>query len=170
MRRKLAMLVCVILIYTLVGCAGSNSNETVLKNDTANENTNLEATVMGEGSDEGVENSSEMVDLTTLSSTMVYAEVYNMMAKPAEYIGRTVKMQGKFVAIEDPESNEIYTACLIEDATACCAQGMEFILADGAVYPDDYPEVDSEITVIGVYETYEKDGMLYCYLLDATIE
>lgn len=34
------------------------------------------------------------VDLTKLSSTMVYSEVYNMMNSPKEYVGKTVRMYG----------------------------------------------------------------------------
>lgn len=33
------------------------------------------------------------VDLTQLSSTMIYAEVYNMMVTPDEYVGKTVRME-----------------------------------------------------------------------------
>ena len=33
-------------------------------------------------------------DLTRLSSTMVYSEVYNMMYTPGDYIGKTIKMTG----------------------------------------------------------------------------
>ncbi len=36
------------------------------------------------------------VDLTQLSSTMVYSEVYNMINTPEDYIGKTVKMSGTF--------------------------------------------------------------------------
>lgn len=32
------------------------------------------------------------VDLTTLSSTMVYSEVYNMMCEPDRYLGKRIKM------------------------------------------------------------------------------
>lgn len=34
------------------------------------------------------------VDLTTLSSTMVYSEVYNMMYEPDRYLGKRIKMNG----------------------------------------------------------------------------
>ena len=34
------------------------------------------------------------VDLTTLSSTMVYSEVYNMMCEPDRYLGKRIKMNG----------------------------------------------------------------------------
>ena len=74
------------------------------------------------------------VDLTVLSSTMVYSEVYNMLYNdPAHYLGKTVKARGRFsiyqlvtdgVLQPDPVSY----ACIISDATACCAEGMEFVL------------------------------------------
>lgn len=56
------------------------------------------------------------VDLTQLSSTMVYSEVYNMM-----------------------------------------------------ISPDDYPELGSDITVTGIFETYEEDGYTYCRLKNAKL-
>ncbi|MDO4562357.1 MAG: hypothetical protein Q4C12_00840 [Clostridia bacterium] len=109
------------------------------------------------------------VDLTALSSTMVYAEVYNMMAAPEDYIGKSVKMRGEFSLYQDPETNQLYFALIIEDATACCAQGLEFVLAGDYSYPEDYPELGAEITVAGKFQTYEENGELYCHLVDAEI-
>ena len=109
------------------------------------------------------------VDLTKLSSTMVYSEVYNMMYTPDDYIGKTVKMKGQFAYYEDPETKAQYFACIIADATACCSQGLEFILTGEHIYPNDYPEVGSEITVTGIFELYEENGLQYCRLKDATI-
>ena len=40
------------------------------------------------------------VDLTTLSSTMVYAEVFNMMMSPDDYIGKTIRMTGIFTVYQ----------------------------------------------------------------------
>lgn len=110
---------------------------------------------------------SEVLDLTALSSTMVYAEVYNMMVTPENYVGRTVKMQGQFTVYEDTENNKVYYACVIADATACCQQGLEFVLSGNVTYPDDYPEPNTEITVTGVFQTYEESGYKYCHLVDA---
>lgn len=98
---------------------------------------------------------------------MVYAEVYNMMVTPENYVGRTVKMQGQFTVYEDTENNKVYYACVIADATACCQQGLEFVLSGNVTYPDDYPEPDTEITVTGVFQTYEESGYKYCHLVDA---
>ena len=115
------------------------------------------------------------VDLTVLSSTMVYSEVYNMLYNdPAHYLGKTVKARGTFsiyqlvtdgVLQPDPVSY----ACIISDAAACCAEGMEFVLEGDLTYPDDYPELGGELTVTGRYETYERDGLTYCHLVDAEL-
>ena len=110
------------------------------------------------------------VDLTKLSSTMVYSEVYNMMYTPDDYIGKTVKMKGQFAYYEDPETKAQYFACIIADATACCSQGLEFILTGEHTYPNDYPELGSEITVTGTFEVYTENGFQYCRLKDAAME
>ena len=107
------------------------------------------------------------VDLTALSSTMVYSEVYNMMTAPSDYIGKNVKMKGAFSYYQDPNTGNEYYACIIQDATACCAQGIEFVLAGDHKYPDDYPEMNSEITVAGVFDTYMEGEYMYCTLKNA---
>ena len=70
-------------------------------------------------------------------------------------------------------TDKYYHYCIIQDATACCAQGMEFVWDDDShVYPDDYPAENSNIVVTGVFETYREDGdkNLYCRLSDASLE
>ena len=115
------------------------------------------------------------VDLTVLSSTMVYSEVYNMLYNdPAHYLGKTVKARGEFsiyqlvtdgVLQPDPVSY----ACIISDAAACCAEGMEFVLEGDYTYPDDYPELGAEITVIGEFQSYEENGMTWYHLVNARL-
>ena len=107
------------------------------------------------------------VDLTRFSSTMVYSEVFNMMYAPDDYIGTTIKMTGQFVYYENPDTKTQYFTCIIGDATACCSQGLEFVLTGKHTYPDDYPELGSEITVSGTFELYEEGDIRYCRLVDA---
>lgn len=109
------------------------------------------------------------VDLSTLSTTMMYSEVSNMYSTPDDYIGKTVKMSGKF-SVYDEGNGEYFTAVTIQDNTQCCSQGLEFRLKGDAKYPDDYPEADSEITVVGTFETYEEGDATYACLMDAEIE
>lgn len=109
------------------------------------------------------------IDLTALSSTMVYSEVYDMMNTPETYVGKKIKMDGLYSFYHDDTSGNNYFACIIEDATACCAQGIEFELTDNYIYPDDYPEEGGRVAVIGVFDTYEESGYQYCTLRDASL-
>lgn len=109
------------------------------------------------------------VDLTTLSSIMVYSEVYNMMIYPSDYVGKTVKMEGAFASYYDETTNQRYYACIIKDATACCSQGLEFEPTDGYTYPDDYPADGENVCVIGVFDTYREGDYYYCTLRKAKI-
>lgn len=104
------------------------------------------------------------LDLTELSSTMVYSEVYNIMSAPEEYIGKTIKMHGIFTQTE--YNGTTYYNLVIADATACCQQGIEFILTD-ASFPDEYPTIGYETTIVGTFETYEEENNYYCRLKDA---
>ena len=115
------------------------------------------------------------VDLTVLSSTMVYSEVYNMLYNdPAHYLGKTVKAKGTFsiyqlVTDGVLQSDPVSYACIISDAAACCAEGMEFVLEGDYTYPDDYPELGAEITVIGEFQSYEENGMTWYHLANARL-
>ena len=107
------------------------------------------------------------IDLTAMSSDMVYSTVYQMVYNPKEYIGKTIKMAGQyFVAYSNnPENTNFYNYCLVADAKACCQQGLEFACADGHnTYPDDFPEDETNIEVVGVFEMYEEEGYTYTRL------
>lgn len=112
------------------------------------------------------------IDLTQMNGDMVYATVYQLMIDPKTYIGKTVKMTGTYYPVYYEPTKGYYHYCLIKDAMACCAQGMEFIWEDGThIYPDEYPKVDTTITVTGTFETYHDQGdeKLYCRLKNAQL-
>lgn len=143
-------IICVFALF-LVACTNTSS-----RTDT----TKIDSTVQKEESD--------VVDLTKMSGTVVYSEVYNMLISPQEYIGKTVIMNGLFNAYENSEGTGMIFGCVVLDATACCAQGLEFILDGEHQYPEDYPEYGGEITVKGVFDMYEKNGYKYVYLNHAS--
>ena len=150
--------------------ASAESIPTPKEQETPDEQQTPEEPEQTQTSADGVE-----VDLTVLSSTMVYSEVYNMLYNdPAHYLGKTVKARGEFsiyqlvtdgVLQPDPVSY----ACIISDAAACCAEGMEFVLEGDYTYPDDYPELGAEITVIGEFQSYEENGMTWYHLVNARL-
>ena len=111
-------------------------------------------------------------DLTAMSSDMVYATVYQMMILPEDYEGKTFRMEGSFYATYYEPTQSYYYYCIIQDATACCAQGLEFVWGDGShKYPDEYPEEYTDVVVEGTFETYREEGdeNLYCRLTDAVL-
>ncbi len=110
------------------------------------------------------------VDLTTLDSNMVYAQVYDMIFGETDYSGKLVRAKGQFSYYQDPATGNDYFAVLISDATACCAQGIEFVLAGEHKYPDDYPEIGDEIVIHGTFNTYEDETGAYVQLKDAVLE
>ena len=105
------------------------------------------------------------LDLTTLSSTMVYSEVYNIMSDPASYIGKSIKMTGMYANFTGQDGAS-YPACIITDATACCQNGIEFDLTE-----KNYPSEGTQVTVLGVFDSYidKADGNTYYHLRDAKL-
>ncbi|HAS37035.1 MAG TPA: hypothetical protein DCS04_00160 [Ruminococcaceae bacterium] len=168
------MILSLLLSFSACDTRRSESNETSSKQNTNLNNDSFESQtkvttsqrpelISPKGSN-GID-----VDLTVLSSTMVYSEVYNMMTAPEGYVGKSVKMKGQFAYYEDPETKNQYFACIIADATACCSQGLEFVLKGEYSYPNDYPKLGTEITVTGTFKTYQEDGATYCQLVDASL-
>ncbi len=110
-------------------------------------------------------------DLTTMSASMVYTTIYNMLVDPDSYTGKTVRMSGQYYASYYDVTDQYYNYCIIADATACCSQGMEFLLSDeSCTYPDDFPEDYTEITVVGTFGTYEELGYTYACLMESSIQ
>ena len=163
MKRIICYFLSFVLVISLAGC-GEKVKDSSVDNDIPQK----ESTITNDNASE--ETTEEILNLTVLSSTMIYAEVYNMMITPNDYIGKTVKMSGQFAVYEDPNTGAVYFAVIIADATACCSQGIEFVLNGDYNYPDDYPELGAEITVTGVFQTYQENGNLYCHLVDAEMQ
>ena len=107
----------------------------------------------------------DMVDLSSMNATMVYSEVFAMMTEPGEYFGKTIKMTGVCNRYTDIETGADYYACIITDATACCAQGIEFKLPEG----EEYPQMGTTITVLGTFGSYMENGNEYFVLLDSKL-
>ena len=118
---------------------------------------------------EEVESDEIDLDLASMSGTVVYSAVYDMLNDPDRYRGQKVRMKGQFMVYHYEDTGNYYFTCLIQDATACCQQGLEFTYSDEYEYPRDFPEPGDDITVYGTYDTYEEDGYTFCYLKDSMI-
>ncbi|MCR5485444.1 MAG: hypothetical protein K6F09_07600 [Clostridiales bacterium] len=147
-------IIAVILAFTFVllcsSCKGSEKGETA-----AEKNTSAKAA-------EAVQTAVD-IDLTKMSSTMVYSEVSNIMSEPDKYVGKTIRAKGSF------SENEGYYFIVINDATACCQKGLEFIWAGDHSFPADYPEEWSEIEVSGTFESYFEGTKQYYHINNAQL-
>lgn len=108
-------------------------------------------------------------DLTEMSSDMVYSTVYNMLTQPDDYMGKTVRMDGTNQIYQDPETGKSYHLCVIQDATACCAQGLEYVWGDGSHSDEEYPQESTFVSVAGVFDTYLEGENSYIYLRDSEL-
>ena len=96
------------------------------------------------------------LDLTRMSSTMVYSMVFQMVTEPQKFVGKRIKMKGAFSSYYDEESKRRFFGCVIKDALACCSQGLAFETFKPRKYPKDFPSEGSSITIIGRFD-YEKE-------------
>ena len=182
MKRLLCLLLAALTVLGLGACgekSGAPTAETAFPTTASEEPKPLQTLPLETGEREQTAPTADtaestFVDLTALSSTMVYAEVFAMMSSPEDYVGKTVKMQGIFskgqlYAAGSLNDGGTVFACVIQDATACCAQGIPFELAGDHTYPQDYPELGDTITVVGTFEIHEQEGMEFCRLRDAEL-
>lgn len=106
-------------------------------------------------------------DLTNMGSDMVYATVYLLMTQPEDFEGKKFKMKGQYLSAFFEPTKKYYNYCFISDAAGCCSQGIEFALREKLKHPDDFPKDETDIEVVGVFESYTEDGKLYCHLKNA---
>ena len=96
------------------------------------------------------------IDLSRMSSTMVFTMVYKMVTEPEKFVGKIIKMKGTFSSYKDEETGRRFFGCVIKDALACCSQGLAFETAKPRKYPSEYPSEGTTITIVGIFE-YEKE-------------
>ena len=110
------------------------------------------------------------LDLTKMSSTMIYTTIFDMLIMPEDYVEKNIKVKGWFETYTDPYTAELYYAVVVPDATACCQQGLEFVWPGEHNYPADFPTPGEDITITGVYKVTETDGVTYAYLEANAVE
>ena len=155
MKKIIAIMLVLVFALSFVACS---------KNSDKNENLNSKTTT--KATETTTEAKSVDLDLTQLSSTLIYSEVYNMLITPDDYKGKIIKMKGQFNQYTDEQTGKTYNAVIIPDATACCQQGLEFELSDKT---NPNFEQGTEITVVGTFDTYSEGELLYCHLKNAKI-
>ncbi len=97
------------------------------------------------------------IDLTAMSSSMIYAQVYDFLSDPQAYDGKVIKLVGTLQSQYYEVTDTTYNFVIINDATGCCPQGLEFFDTS----ENELPEQGTQITVIGSFEPYDENGNKY---------
>ncbi len=155
--KKLAVfLIVVLLTASLAACGNAGSGA-----DTSDSGTSAAARL---------ESGNEIVDLTKLSSTMAYSQLFHITQNSVDYLGRSICLSGECVSFKDPVSENLYYACVVTDQEACCSAGLEFVMDGEPVAPDGYPEPGAEITVTGELQYYRVGESTFLHLVNAVVE
>ena len=104
------------------------------------------------------------IDFTVLSSMMVFAEFYNIMLNPDDFVGKIIKMNGLYYASVFDKDDYYSHYITVGEGDACCAQGFEFKWNGEHKFPDDYPKENTKIELTGAFSKYEKLGRTHYYL------
>ena len=163
MKKALFIMLCAAAL-ALTGCGQKETSDTTASTlttvvPTVQTESSTAAPIFSEAMDAPASESSAMeIDLTSMSSTMVYSYVFNMLNAPDDFIGQRFKIRGTYDEQYWDQTNLTYHYIVIADATACCAQGLEFVLTDSGAA---YPQLGEEFEISGIFDTYEEDGLNY---------
>jgi len=104
------------------------------------------------------------VDLTLLSATVLQAEFENIISNSENYLGQTIRVIGTYNPLFYEQTGNYYHYVIVVSGDSCCQMGFEFKRADNYKVPDDYPERNARIEVIGTLDRYTEQGTSYLYL------
>lgn len=102
-------------------------------------------------------------DLSRLSSTMAYAQLYTMLTEPEQFVGQTVKVQGQYYSSPAEDGVPQYHFVIVFDAAACCELGVEFLWT-GNHPASDYPALMSIVEMTGLFDICNDGGERFCVI------
>lgn len=155
--KKCMLMLAAAACFLLAGCGAGGQTETA-------GNAGASSGIVTEGAEQENRSESsgspELVDLTALSSTMVYAEMYNITQDSESYVGKMLRVHGSAYTSFDEKTQNYYHHIVVADASACCAQGLEFVLPEGSAYPENGTEIEIE----GIFRSYQEEDVIYYHI------
>lgn len=108
------------------------------------------------------------VDVSQLNSIMAFGQLFDILANPANYANKVIKIKGQFSSYFDDIQKKTYYVINVMDDTGCCNIGVEFILKNNEGFK--YPNEGTPINITGTYVTYTENGNIYATLKDSVME
>lgn len=115
------------------------------------------------------------IDFTKMNQTMQMTFGVRLLSAPKDYVGKIIRLTGRFLSRVDETDGKRYYGCQMGSAgCSCCSPGvLEFVPKKSYVWPDGFPQMQSPVTVTGRLEMYDipYEGQKYTmpHLVDADI-
>jgi hypothetical protein len=153
-----ALLICIFLV---MGCGGVK-NAAVQTNNAGTLSVRLPSSAEPEPARPAVNNGDEVIEI---KEKMFIAQTNDVYLNAEDYLGKTIKLEGIFVATQYEGRKDPY-CFVIRYGPGCCGNdgnaGFEVIW--NTQQEKDYPGADAWVEAIGTLKTYEEDGYPYLYL------
>lgn len=158
MKSKRIIYLCMnVVLVMLLSFATLASNATRVNNSNATKpKTNTSTSLSSDEAD---------LDLVKLNQTMLYSQLQNISTDYKNYLGKKIRLAGTMNVINGGDVNYFLVECA--DATACCNQGLEFILKNGSTKIEDYPKIGDRVLVNGTLEKYYEGEKEYIHLVNS---
>ena len=75
------------------------------------------------------------LDLTSMSTTMIFAQVNDFYTNGENYVDKIIKIKGLYIEDYREEIDTTYKMLIVSDVTGCCVIGVDVVLPDNMSYP-----------------------------------
>ena len=99
---------------------------------------------------------SDVLDLSRMNSTILFAKLYEISQSAEEYKGKTFRMNGYYELAKDEIDGKKYHVLLLSDAAACC--NFSFEMEWDA--HEKIPKKGSQVTVEGIFNPIFEEHMI----------
>ena len=160
MKKYLACVLLLVIVVFVSACSGSEGESTsqgasdnIIENEdiiSQSENSNQPNETANDNKGQNIgasTNGTVDYDLTVMSPTMVYAQIYDMMYNYSDYLGKRFKIDGNFQIMPEYSPDGDGYVIIIYDALACCAQGLELRFKEDQQVPEHFSDIVIEGTV-----------------------
>ncbi len=103
-------------------------------------------------------------DLTKMTGLMAYSFVFEVLVDPESYRGDIIKANGFFYRGLSEFTGRNFNYVMVGDDTACCWQGLEFLISGVENTDENYPAQNADIEVVGELKSYDAAGYTFFYL------
>lgn len=135
--RWLILLCMVIFIVAFFGFSGAFNNKELISDDLTQ----------------------QIIDISDMSSTAVYAEIVNIKSNPSNYLGKTLIVKGIYSSTYDKITDIFHNYLIFYDSMGCCYQSLEFVCVE--TNNDKLPKEGEKVQLQGLLDSYKLGESTY---------